>query len=294
MIAQYPSRSCHARRLRIHNGMLRAIGRNTVLFGALAVAAAIGGLTAHFLLSERGAYGPTVLQAQSIPAAILAVVITLVVATALAIVVGRVCNTAVGMFMLGGGIFGMAWGVDTIGEVVHGGSLGMLGVETAIWAVLALAASIIVFKFAGPLRDVSPREGGKAPDAIFSLESLKAAAAGVLVLPAVWLLAQSPMKGQVIGAVFCGAMAAGMVGRIFSPHVQPVLLFASPVLFGAIGHIIGAVLLKTPADQAFVDGTFPALLLPTPVDYATGSLMGVSFGLGLAKSYVHHEEDAER
>jgi hypothetical protein len=28
-----------------------------------------------------------------------------------------------------------------------------------------------------------------------------------------------------------------------------------------------------------------------PVDYATGSLMGVAVGLGWARSFLHHEDD---
>lgn len=270
--------------------MLKAIARNGVLIGSLVVGATVSGLTAPMLMSARGAFGPAVLQTQSVPEAILAVVISLAVSTILAIIVARVCNTAVGMFALGGGLFGLAWRLDTVEEFAHGGSASLLAPETALWALLVLAAALIVFKVGGPMGDVHVEEDGKSPHGVFSLDAFKAAAAGILVLPVVWLVAQSPMKGQVIGAVFLGAMAAGAVGRIICPHVQPVLLFASPVLFGAVGQVIGTALLKTPMEEALVAGTIPALLLPMPAHYAAGSLMGVAVGLGLAKSHIHREE----
>jgi hypothetical protein len=271
--------------------MLNAIARNAVLFGSLAVGATVCGLTAPMLMSARGAYGPTVFQALSPAQAIGAVVICLVVCTALAVLVARVCNTAMGMFMFGGGLFGLAWRLDTMAEFVHGGSPALLAIETALWALLLLAATVVIFRLGGPLPDVRVDESGRAAHPVFSLDALKAAGMGVLVLPIVWLVAQSPMKGQVIGAVFVGGMAAGAAGRLISPNVQPILLFFSPVLFGAVGCVIGAALLKAPLEDAFVADTIPALLLPMPADYAAGSLMGVAVGLGLVKSHVHHEDD---
>jgi xanthine/uracil permease len=154
-----------------------------------------------------------------------------------------------------------------------------------------LAATLVVFRLGGPLPDVRLDKPGRSPHPLFSLDALKAAGMGVLVLPIVWLVAQSPMKGQVIGAVFVGAMAAGAAGRLISPNAQPILLFFSPVLFGVVGCVIGAALLKAPLEEAFVADAIPSLLLPMPADYATGSLMGVAVGLGLVKSHIHHEED---
>ena len=67
---------------------------------------------------------------------------------------------------------------------------------------------VIVFKFAGPLHDVEPLEHGAPPDPLFSAAAMRSAAAGVIVLPVVWFVAQSTMKAQVIGAVFFGSESA--------------------------------------------------------------------------------------
>jgi hypothetical protein len=113
------------------------------------------------------------------------------------------------------------------------------------------------------------------------------------MLPIVWLIAQSPMKGQMIGATFFGGMAAGLIGRLISPHVQPILLFASPVAFGALGHVLAMLLLNMPLDDAWVAGELPRLSRPMPLDYVAGSLMGVSVGVGWARSFLHHEEQQD-
>jgi hypothetical protein len=277
--------------------MLKAIGQNAVLLGGLVVGATVSGLTAPLLRTARGALGPEVLAADSIGAATAAVLVSLAVCTGIAVVVGRVCNTAVGMFVLGGGLFGLAWRLDTVVAVVHarpgGGALGLVALETLLWAILVLGVTVAVFRVSGPLRDVEPMEDGTVPDPLFSGAALRSAAAGIVALPVVWMLAQSPMKGQVIGAVFCAGMAAGLVGRLVSPHVQPVLLFASPVLFGALGHVVGSFMLEVPLDDAFVSGAIRPVSLPMPVDWAAGSLMGVAVGLGWARSFLHHEEDAD-
>ncbi|MDY7109807.1 MAG: hypothetical protein SYC29_14320 [Planctomycetota bacterium] len=271
--------------------MLHAIARNTVLFGSLAVGAVVCGLTSPMLLSARGAYGPTVVEALSPGRALLAVLICLALSTGLAILVARVCNTAVGMFTLGGSLFGLAWRLETMEEFAHIGAPAWLAVETLIWAVLVLAATMLVFRLGGPMPDVRTDEHGGHPHPFFSVDAMKAAGAGLLVLPVVWVVAQSPMKGQVIGAAVLGGMAAGAAGRVIAPHIQPMLLFVSPLVFGAIGQVIGAAVLKAPLEEAFVADTIPALLLPMPADYAAGSIMGVAIGLGLVKSHVHREED---
>jgi hypothetical protein len=98
------------------------------------------------------------------------------------------------------------------------------------------------------------------------------------------------MTGQTVGAVFLGATAAGVAGRLLRPHVQPILLFASPIAFGALGHVIAA-LRTADLEVAFVSGDLSPLAMPMPLHYAAGSLMGVAVGLGWARSFLHHEDD---
>ncbi|MCP3903680.1 MAG: hypothetical protein GY715_08605, partial [Planctomycetes bacterium] len=252
--------------------MLKVIVQNLVLIGGLAIAAWASGSAATMVLSPRGALGPGVLQADSIVSGIIAVLIALSVSTVVAVVAGRVTNTAVGLFVLGGGLFGLAWRLETVHEIPFlegfAGTAGALALETLIWAALVLGATLLVFRFSGPLRDVEPDEEGRRPHPLLSREALMLLGTGVLMLPVVWLTAQSWSKGQVIGAVFCGAMVVGLVGRLMAPHVQPAVLFAAPVLFGAIGHLVGSFLISGSFADVFVSGRIPKVNVIMPADYA--------------------------
>jgi hypothetical protein len=271
--------------------MAEAIRRNTTLLVGMAVCGLLLLAARPCLLTSRGAIGPSVLQAQSAALAAVAVVVAFGLATAVAIVVGRVINAVVGLFALGSGVFVLAIGLDTTREIaLLGASLHVVAIETLLTAGLLLVASLAMFRVAGPLPDVYPRERGASSEPWWGRSGLIAGAAGVLVLPAVWLIAHSAMRGQVIGAVFVGSAVAGLVGRLLSPHVQPVVLFATPALFGGLSQMVVASMIHGPLDTAFMSGSFPALGLPMPIDYAAGSLMGVAVGLGWARSFLHHEE----
>ena len=275
--------------------MVKAVIRNTTICVGWVAAGFLCILAAGFLASPRGALGPTVLQAESPGGAGVAIVVCMGLATRLAALVGRFTNAVVGLFVLGGGLYALVHRAATVEELARSdGSLVLVAIETLFWAVLVLGAVLAVFNLAGPLKDVLPEQSGRRPSAFFSAAAGKMALAGLLVLPAVWFVAQGPMKGQGVGAVLVGGILAGLAGRLWSPHVQPVLVFVTPIVFGAIGYIVGGVLMKGSLGEAFIADRVPPLCLPMPVDYAAGTLLGVSLGLGWGKSLLHpHEEEAK-
>jgi hypothetical protein len=230
-------------------------------------------------------------QAESPLAAVLAVLVFLALASVVAVAVGRLTNAAVGLFVLGAGSFALASRLETVREIAFGdGSLTLVAIETLFVAGLALAAAAAMFRFVGPLPDIHPRQG-QAPESLWGRTALLSAAAGVVALPVVWILSKSPMTGQTIGAVFVGGMCAGLAARLWQPHAQPMLLFASPLVFGAMGHVLGAVLRDGTVADSYVSGELRGASMPMPLAYFSGTLMGVSFGLGWAKSFLHHEEE---
>ncbi len=269
--------------------------RYAVVFLGMLLTAALCALAIPFSMNPRGAAGPTALQAESAVPVVSAIIVCFGLATGIAGYVGRLINGAVGLFVLGVGLSVLAWRWETIEELAFSeGSLGLVGLETALWAGILFAATVGVLKMAGPLRDMVPDEsdsdivGGE-----WGGWGLRGVAAGILVLPVVWLIARSELKGQVLAAVVLGSMLVGLCGRFLSPYSQPRLLVAAPCLFGALGHVIGMVLLKQPLVEAYVTQSIPALSLPMPIDYAAGSLLGVSMGLGWAKSFQQQEQEQE-
>ena len=268
--------------------------RYVVVFGGVLVAAWICYQASRFAVSPHGSIGPTMFQAQSPVVATLAMVICLAVAGAIAAVVGRLVNTTVGLFVLGAGLWALRLRLGTVEDLAFAdGSLVLAAVETIFWALLVLGVVIALFEISGPLPDIIPPEHDvESPVNPWDELGLKGSAAGILVLPAVWLFARSDLRGQTLAAVVLGAMAAGLVGRMISPHAQPRLLFAAPLLFGAVGQLVAAMMVKVPLVDAFVAQSIPAIGRPMPIDYAAGSLMGVSMGLGWAKSFLHPGEAA--
>ena len=213
-------------------------------------------------------------------------------ATGVAAVVGRLVNAAVGLFVLGAGLWALRWRSGTAQDLAFdSGSLAMVALETALWGGVVLSATMVVFRIAGPLQDVAAADGPQPADR-WSRMGLRGVGAGILVLPVVWLVARSPLKGQTLMAVVLGGLVVGMVGRLLSPHAQPRLLFAAPCFFGALGHAVAAMTVSEPLPDAFVAQALPALSLPMPIDYAAGSLMGVAMGLGWAKGFLQQDDDA--
>lgn len=283
-----------------HFAMNPAIVRNVALFSGLVLCGTACLAAAPFLVSHRGAVGPLILRSQSPVLAIVAVVICMFFASAIAGIVARMVNSAVGVFVLGAGVFVLASRMSGAVEVFMESSgqnprsvALWWAVESLIWAAIALGGVMTIFTIGGRLRDIEPDEDGVTPRAILSSQALRMAAAGALMVPLTWLIAKSPIAGQAMGATFAGGLATGLAGRLIVPNVQPVLLFISPIVFGAVSQALLAIMARTPFDVGYVNGDISSLANVMPVHYVAGSLMGVSMGIGWARSFLHHPEQAE-
>jgi hypothetical protein len=277
-----------------------------------------------FLLSGSGGFGPTILQSQTPGPAIVATLAALAAGTFIACIVSRyllsdqlwfpgmittppkpgsviqgpydgsITGTATSLLILGIGLGWMALQLESIRSVVLDGSTGWLAAEGAGWGIILLLISAMVLRFGG--RFVTPMldEDGHEDDWAMSPAALKMAACGVCVLPVVWLIAQSPMKGQVIAATIVGSIAAGFVGRMIAPTVQPVLLFASVCVFGALGQWVAGLWLPEDPIAIVAAGTVPHLMLPLPIDYAAGALIGIPIGLSWSNGFLEKDDASTR
>ena len=259
------------------------------LVGGMIAAGLIMSLAVGPMLGDRGVPGPTVALAARPAVAIPILLGTLVATLFIATLVGKAINAVVGLFVLGVGMAVLTMQCGTIADVVFMGS-GQVGlaVETAVWAGVVLILAAVVFFFSGPLPDVPVENLNDAlkPSAIFSPAALKSVCAGLLVLPVVWLLMINDLKGQAVAATTVGSILVGMGGRLLSPRTQPILLFAAPVLAGALGHAIAVAMMNGTPEEMFVANTLPRIGRPMPLDYVAGALMGVAIGLGWSRSFV--------
>lgn len=268
--------------------VLRTVGW-TACLGLGAIAAGFAGPR---LLDARGAVGPTLLEASSVNGALVTTIVMLVLAAAAGILMGRLVNGAAGLFGSGLVIGCVAWRcADSSAWARVGGSPLGLAVECALAAVLTGILAWIVLRLV-PLRDVEPTESGRRPSAVASPEAAKMLGAALVAIPVAWLLARSVATGQTIFAATAAGVAAGLAGRLASPHVQPVAAFVGVPLTGAVGAVVSALLLlegRTPL-EALRAGELPALVSVMPLDWAAGALLGVPMGLGWARSFLHHED----
>lgn len=274
--------------------MIDATKRYVALFGGMGACMVVMALAVGGLQSAQGVPGPTVGLAVSPLAASTGILLSLVVSMGVALVVGRVVNAAVGAFVLGTGVavLSMQCGTHANAVFVDAGPAAM-AFETLAWGMIVLLVAMVLMRFTGPLPDQPWNDPKAAFDLreVFSGEALRSSCAGFLMLAAVWVFLTNDLKGQALFATTAGAIFVGLLGRILAPRTQPVLLFAAPVIVGALGQLTVAVA-GGDGVAGFVAGTSPHLGMAMPMDYAAGALMGVSMGLGWSRSFVEeHAND---
>lgn len=258
--------------------------RFTVL-GAALVGAVLGGLWLALLdVDRRGVPPAALVAAADRTQTAISMAVLVVGATALGCLVGKLVNAAVGLFVVGAAISVYAMRTTPLeGLVFDGVALTSIGIETCVWSGLIAVCALAVYWCSGPLPDIPREEPMSIWREIADSDALRALAPAVLSVPVVWVLARSGMKGQAIGAAVVAGIACGAASRVAAPRVQPILIFAAPVLALGIAQVATAARSGTAAAAMIASGTMSPLMQVLPVDAAGGILMGVAMGLGWAR-----------
>jgi len=266
-------------------------------FGSIGVAvvvAVVAGLACASLASDLRGVVPVIPQASVGLSGWVAVALIWLIAWFLALGVGKLVNTAVGLFAAGCalGVYAMRSGT-VLDAAFDAASPTSIAVVSIVYALLAGVLSWSTFAFAGPLPDmpVDPDELPEHGYGAFRPPQLVAALASIATVVAVAVMARTDSKGQAIGAVTLGAMLAAMLARSIRSRTQPVVVFAAPAL--AIGLV--QLVLSFPSGAGFDDdivrGAVAPILRLMPMDLAAGSLCGVALGYGMTKSGGAEESD---
>lgn len=261
--------------------------RSAVVVLATGFVGFFGAWQADFLVSQRGTLGPTVLQGVQPIFALGAILLTVGVSSVVGAGIAKLTSTTTGMFVFGFGLFAMSMKMSGSTEfIVVEGNFYMLMLESAIFAALVLAGTLIVFGIGGPIAcgrsEVEPSAAEKVG---------KAFLLSLVTLPVVWFIANSPEKGQVIGSAALAGVAVGLLGRQFLRSTQPILLFVFPILVGGVGYFVG--LMMGDSDiVALNQQSISRLLLVMPMEYASGIVIGLAIVLGWTSSVEEkpHEE----
>ncbi|HMN95958.1 MAG TPA: hypothetical protein PKC43_09745 [Phycisphaerales bacterium] len=252
------------------------------LLGGLVIVTWLALTAAPLFDGDRGVPGPFLLLGGVGEAVGALVLVGLLVAVSL--LVCRAINTAVGLFVLGCGLGVFAMRSGTLLDVVFSGAApASAALETILWSVPVGAASWALFRFGGPFADVHSDRPGLA--SALEPRAIVACAAALAALPVAWVILRNPTKGQVLAAALLGGVVTGLLGRIWSPRTQPVLLAAAPVVAIGAAQFYLSTRVGSPL-RALAAGDLPRLLWMTPIDVASGSLVGVALGLGWARSFI--------
>jgi hypothetical protein len=186
--------------------MHNPFARYSVLFLGIAACILVMLPVLPFLASPRGVAGPTCTDAVHPATAALALGLGSAVCCAIACVVGRLINAAVGLFVLGCGLAVISGQSGTILDAAFDGdSLLPIAFETIAWSGAVLLMSAIVFRVSGPLLDLPARtKGGAFIHEVFNSDAGRALAAGLLAVAVMYLLSCTELKGQAIGAAVVG------------------------------------------------------------------------------------------
>ena len=273
--------------------MLDATKRYAALVLGLAAAMIVMSFASGSLVSWRGVPGPTVGMAIEPVGAVATLAVCLTICFLIAVAVGRVVNAAVAAFVVGGGLAALSMQCGTHLDLLFAGAAPMpVVIETLVWAIVVLLLAAGLMRLTGPLPDQPWNTAAQAtsPASVFDVDAIRGAAAGAVSLVALWAVAGNDLKGQAIAAATIAGIGTGMAGRMLAPRVQPVLLFAAPLVFIAIGRLwVGFA--GTDSIAAWAAGQASGLGVPTPLDAAAGSLMGVAMGLGWSRGFVEDHAD---
>lgn len=278
------------------NDVMRRYGG---LFGGLIVAGLVGGFLSRWMIGDRGIPGPLLLLGDGGMRSAGLAIVALLILTVVAIVVARMINSAVGMFVLGCGLGVLAMRCGTVRDVIFGGvSPTTMAIETLLWSVAIAIAGLALFKAGGWLADVQPRPVdraslGRDEPAGRGMSSappmVVACAAAALTIPVVWLLLRNDLKGQAIAASVAGGMIAGLLARLWAPHLQPWFVPAAAIAAMGVAQLVAAALFPRPVLDSFIRSDAPRLLAAMPIDIVAGVLAGTAMGFGWSRSFVRED-----
>ena len=275
-------------------GFLGSAQRYTALILGMILCGILMSVALGSMASWRGVAGPMVLQAIDPIWAALVVLGCLSACLVIAIGVAKIVNPAVGTFVLGSGLGCLALGSGGYLDILFGGTSGMsVGLETLAWGVVVLLMTAIIYRLTGPLPDQPDADPSEvfSPQVVLSSPAVRSAGAGILAVVAVILFASNDLKGQSLAAAVIAGVGTGYLGRFLGPRVQPVLLYAAPCVFLAIGQVVVFGSDTNQVISSWIQGGGPRLGIPTPIDVAAGTLMGVSMGIGMSRGFVEAQPD---
>ncbi len=287
--------------------MTVTIIRWSVYIASLFVFGPIAGLLMAGLRAPDGAGAGTPLVCTTPAMGLLAGLGVLGIALIPGLISARFVGVRAGMVAAGMTLAWATWRTGTSDELIRSAGsaeiLGSLAVEGAIFGVLGIGLALLLAGFGrhehadhsqdSPTMTAGGSIGHKVTEHIKSLFGGKGTPTAILVAVVVgggvaWVIAQTPLKGQAVGAACFGALFAAAAGRL-AAYQAPLATLAVPVaLLAVLGPLSGMVLGAGLGNMLAAGraGTLFPLANILPLDWVAGGLIGIPFGASWAGSML--------
>ena len=183
----------------------------------------------------------------------------------------------------------------------QGDTIQWLTIETCTYAILAYAMAWSLAKSVGHWQIDPQQPTGPTTSTVAKFVSgFGRVTLGVIIaLPIIWLIARSSLAGQTIAATTIAAIVATLFTYLLTTTSSAKsitsngLLYVITPLAGVVGYASFA-MFDSQTPHPFPDSPMSwltPLMLPMPMHYLTGTLLGTTIGIAWAKSFEHNEEE---
>jgi hypothetical protein len=258
-----------------------------VVGGALLVVGPLAGGLADTLRTDSGLDGATPLTSSSPVLGVLIGLAVVAIAGAYGVMVGRIAHVRMGLICTGLVLMWPAWQFGRVSALIRdAGDLSPMSnfaLEGAVFAIACTVASLLVLKLGRPVLPSAEPDSSKPLD--WALACVATAVAGAL---GAWLIAQSPLQGQVFAAAVAAGVAGGAAGRSVAVRAPMLPILIGGFLLALVGPLVAQFTVSDPLTTLYA-GDWPGLGLLTPFDWLAGVLVGAPLGEMWANSMVDRQ-----
>lgn len=256
---------------------------------AAAVALPVAVWTHGRLDALNGVAGAPLVLADDPTGSLVAALVAAVCFLVIAVVVGRLTNRTLALFLYGVGWTFVAYrsmSLDQAVRLMTEADLGfsrtslLLAAEVLFWSVPVLILAVALARFV-------PRGEGESdqarPFAPISLLGAGLTFVGCLVLG--WLFMRTDLIGQAVFGFAAATALSVMIVRLVWPRANTITIVVAPLAAGIIGHVLGALVMGDRALVLTTAGDAWALSRAMPMVYAGSGTLGIALGVWLGRMF---------
>jgi hypothetical protein len=270
----------------------------TAVAGAVLVVGPIAGSIAGRLQTETGLQDASPFTASSTVSGIVVGTLVLVIALCYGILVGRIAHARLGLICSGLVLTWAAWRFGTFAALIRDAGdaspVSRLAIEGGLFGALLAAGCAVLLLLSRsvsqdrlqtePLKKPVPAAQARAQD-----WAISAAAVCLAGLFAAWLLARSPLQGQVFASAVGAGVVGAAVGRSVSMRAPMLAILIGGFSLALIGPLVGVYGVSGDALTRLYADQWPGLGLISPFDWLAGVLVGAPLGEMWAHSMVDRQ-----